>query len=65
VIYAPNAVFQLQGTQDLYGSVLAKTVENFVMPAFTTTAALARFLGPAIRWRARLPGNGSDQEAVI
>jgi hypothetical protein len=29
MIYAPNATFNLQGTQDLYGSVLARTVENF------------------------------------
>jgi hypothetical protein len=28
VIYAPNANFVLKGTQDLYGSVLAKTVTN-------------------------------------
>jgi hypothetical protein len=28
MIYAPNAHFYLQGTQDLYGSVLAKTIEN-------------------------------------
>jgi hypothetical protein len=27
-IYAPNADFELQGTQDLYGSVLARTIEN-------------------------------------
>jgi hypothetical protein len=27
-IYAPNANFTLQGTQDLYGSILAKTVTN-------------------------------------
>ena len=27
-IYAPNASFLLQGTQDLYGSILAKTIEN-------------------------------------
>jgi hypothetical protein len=27
-IYAPNAHFELKGTQDFYGSVLAKTVEN-------------------------------------
>ncbi len=27
-IYAPNATFYLKGTQDLYGSVLAKTIEN-------------------------------------
>lgn len=27
-IYAPNAHFILKGTQDLYGSVLAKTIEN-------------------------------------
>ena len=28
-VYAPNADFQLQGTQDLFGSVLAGTIENF------------------------------------
>jgi hypothetical protein len=28
VIYAPNANFVLKGTQDLYGSILAKTVTN-------------------------------------
>jgi len=28
MIYAPNATFYLQGTQDLYGSVLARTIEN-------------------------------------
>ncbi len=28
MIYAPNADFQLKGTQDFYGSVLAKTVTN-------------------------------------
>jgi hypothetical protein len=28
VIYAPNADFELQGTQDLFGSVLARTIEN-------------------------------------
>ena len=27
-IYAPNATFYLQGTQDLYGSILAKKIEN-------------------------------------
>ena len=27
-IYAPNANFYLQGTQDLFGSVLAKTITN-------------------------------------
>ena len=27
-IYAPNASFTLQGTQDLYGSILAKTITN-------------------------------------
>ncbi len=27
-IYAPNAAFALQGTADLFGSVLAKTVDN-------------------------------------
>jgi hypothetical protein len=27
-IYAPNATFTLQGTQDLYGSILAKTISN-------------------------------------
>ena len=27
-IYAPNASFHLQGTQDLFGSVLARTIEN-------------------------------------
>jgi Tfp pilus assembly protein PilX len=27
-IYAPNADFELQGTQDLFGSVLARTIEN-------------------------------------
>jgi hypothetical protein len=27
-IYAPNAIFELQGTQDLYGSILARTIEN-------------------------------------
>jgi hypothetical protein len=27
-IYAPNADFELKGTQDLYGSVLARTIEN-------------------------------------
>ncbi|HKT79311.1 MAG TPA: pilus assembly PilX N-terminal domain-containing protein [Vicinamibacterales bacterium] len=27
-IYAPNARFELYGTQDLYGSILAKTIEN-------------------------------------
>jgi hypothetical protein len=27
-IYAPNASFTLQGTQDLYGSILAKTINN-------------------------------------
>jgi hypothetical protein len=27
-IYAPNATFNLQGTQDLYGSILAKTINN-------------------------------------
>lgn len=27
-IYAPNAEFHLQGTQDLYGSILARTIEN-------------------------------------
>jgi hypothetical protein len=27
-IYAPNADFELQGTQDLYGSILARTIEN-------------------------------------
>ena len=27
-IYAPNANFSLQGTADLYGSVLARTVSN-------------------------------------
>ena len=28
VIYAPNADFQLQGTQDFFGSILAKTITN-------------------------------------
>jgi len=28
MIYAPNATFYMQGTQDLYGSVLAKTIQN-------------------------------------
>jgi hypothetical protein len=28
VIYAPNADFILKGTQDLYGSILARTVTN-------------------------------------
>jgi hypothetical protein len=28
MIYAPNASFSLQGTQDLYGSVLARTITN-------------------------------------
>ena len=28
VVYAPNASFELQGTQDLYGSVLARTITN-------------------------------------
>jgi Tfp pilus assembly protein PilX len=32
-IYAPNAAFQLQGTQDLYGSVLAKTIYSNGTPA--------------------------------
>jgi hypothetical protein len=27
-IYAPNAIFTLQGTQDFYGSVMARTVES-------------------------------------
>jgi len=27
-VYAPNATFELLGTQDFYGSVLARTVEN-------------------------------------
>ena len=27
-IYAPNATFELQGTQDLFGSILAKTISN-------------------------------------
>ena len=27
-IYAPNANFELQGTQDLYGSILARTITN-------------------------------------
>ena len=27
-IYAPNASFTLQGTQDLYGSILARTITN-------------------------------------
>lgn len=27
-IYAPNATFELQGTQDLYGSVLAGTIDS-------------------------------------
>lgn len=27
-IYAPNASFLLKGTQDLYGSILARTIEN-------------------------------------
>ena len=27
-IYAPNANFELLGTQDLYGSILAKTIDN-------------------------------------
>ncbi len=27
-IYAPNADFTLQGTQDLYGSILARTITN-------------------------------------
>ena len=27
-IYAPNAAFTLQGTQELYGSILAKTIRN-------------------------------------
>ena len=26
--YAPNANFYLQGTQDLFGSILAKTITN-------------------------------------
>jgi hypothetical protein len=32
-IYAPNAAFELQGTQDLYGSVLAKTIYSHGTPA--------------------------------
>jgi len=27
-IYAPNAAFELQGTQDFYGSILARTIES-------------------------------------
>jgi hypothetical protein len=28
VIYAPNANFILKGTQDFYGSILARTITN-------------------------------------
>jgi hypothetical protein len=31
-IYAPNAAFKLQGTQDFFGSILARTVENSGTP---------------------------------
>jgi Tfp pilus assembly protein PilX len=31
-IYAPNATFHMQGTQDFYGSILAKTVDNSGTP---------------------------------
>jgi hypothetical protein len=32
-IYAPNASFELQGTQDLYGSILARTIYSHGTPA--------------------------------
>ena len=42
VIYAPNADFTLQGTADLYGSVLAKTVTNGGNPGIHYDRRLSR-----------------------
>jgi hypothetical protein len=40
-IYAPNANFSLQGTQDLYGSILAATIYSHGTPAIHYDRALA------------------------
>jgi Tfp pilus assembly protein PilX len=41
-IYAPNAAFSLQGTQDFFGSVLAKTVESHGTPGIHYDRRLSR-----------------------
>jgi len=41
-IYAPNAAFVLKGTQDFYGSILAKTVENNGNPGIHYDKRLSR-----------------------
>lgn len=41
-IYAPNAAFSLQGTQDFFGSVLAKTVESHGTPGIHYDRRLQR-----------------------
>jgi len=41
-IYAPNAAFVLKGTQDFYGSILAKTVENNGNPGIHYDNRLSR-----------------------
>jgi Tfp pilus assembly protein PilX len=41
-IYAPNASFTLKGTQDFYGSILAKTVENNGNPGIHYDRRLSR-----------------------
>jgi hypothetical protein len=41
-IYAPNAAFSLQGTQDFYGSILAKTVESHGTPGIHYDRRLSR-----------------------
>ena len=41
-IYAPNASFELQGTQDLYGSILARTIYSHGTPAIHYDRRLGR-----------------------
>jgi len=41
-VYAPNAPFLLKGTQDFFGSILAKTVENEGNPAIHYDRRLSR-----------------------
>ena len=41
-IYAPNSAFSLQGTQDFFGSILAKTVESHGTPGIHYDRRLSR-----------------------